>query len=92
MRMMNGPGNDGDDPRRGSRIGGHRDEPPVEAGSLNQLHAEEITPLVLTDLVDRHDVRVVELGNRFGLILKSQSLGFRGKRSRLDQFERRPPG
>ncbi len=68
-------------------IGGKLEQPLVEAGSLDQLHAEEMPSLVLADLVDRHDVRVVELGDGLGLILKSQQLGFRGENARLDQLE-----
>ncbi len=44
-------------------------------------------PPVLADLVDRHDVRVVELRDGLGLVLKSQQLAFGGETARLDHLE-----
>jgi hypothetical protein len=35
-----------------------------QAAALDQLHAEVALPLVFADLVDRHDVGVVEVGRR----------------------------
>ena len=44
-------------------------------------------PAALADLVDRHDVRMIELGNGFRLVLKSNQLGFRCEAARLDNLE-----
>ena len=39
----------------------------AEATPFDQLHAEIMLPLMLADFVDRHDVRMVEVGGRLGL-------------------------
>ena len=64
---------------RRAGFGGEIGEPLVEAGSRDQLHAEEMPSVVLADLVDRHDVRVVELRDSLGLVLKPQQLAFGGE-------------
>ncbi len=87
MGMVDGLGNDGDDAGRRAGIGGKIGEPLVEAAARDQLHAEEMPPLVPADLVDRHNVRVVELRDGLGLILKPQQLGFGGKAARFDHLE-----
>jgi hypothetical protein len=45
--------------------------PPGEAAALDQFHREVVPALVLADLVDRDDVRVVEAGGRLGLGLEA---------------------
>jgi hypothetical protein len=42
-------------------------DPLCQATTLNQLHAEIVLPLVVADLVDEDDVRVVQAGGGFGL-------------------------
>ena len=37
-------------------------------GAVDQLHAEVVPAVVLADLVDRHDLRVVQVGDRLGLV------------------------
>ena len=85
--MMDGLGDDGDQPGGRAGIGGELGEPLVEAASRDQLHAEEMPPSVLANLVNRHDVRMVELCDSLGLVLKSHQLGFGGERARLDHLE-----
>ena len=71
--------------------GGELGEPLVETFARDQLHAEEMPPLVSPDLVNRHDVGMVELRDRLGLVLKAHKLGFRGENARLDHLERDRP-
>jgi hypothetical protein len=63
-----------DHPRHGGQQPGGG--PPVVAeaaqvlgqtATFNEPHAEEVLPLVLADLVNGHDVRVVQVGGRFRL-------------------------
>jgi hypothetical protein len=84
--MMNRTGDDCDNPSRTSRIGGELGKPLIEAGSVDEFHAEEMPSTVLTNLVDWHDVRMVELRDGLGLILKSQQFTFRGENAGLDQL------
>ena len=57
-----------------------------EAAAIDPLHGEvEAAPAV--DLVDRHDVRVVEVGRRLGLQEESLLLRLRGERAGLDHLQ-----
>jgi hypothetical protein len=49
----------------------------AEVAALDEFHAEVMLPLVLPNLVDRHDVRMVEV--RRGLRLRPKSLHLRGR-------------
>jgi hypothetical protein len=62
-------------------------DPPCQAVTLDQLHAEEVPTAVLTDLVNGHDVRVVQPGRRFRLQPKTLHLGGRGQLRRQDHLE-----
>ncbi len=42
-----------------------------QATALDQLHAEVLLPLVFTDLVDRQDVVMIEVGRCFGLSVEA---------------------
>ena len=46
-------------------------EPLLEAATFDQPHAEVVLAVVFADLVDRHDVGVVQVRGRFGLCLES---------------------
>jgi hypothetical protein len=53
--------------------------PLSEAASFDKLHAEIVLALVLVNLVDRDDVRVIEVGGRFGFGAKTLHVLWRGK-------------
>ena len=63
----------------------------MQAFARDQLHAEEIPPQVPADLVNRHDMRVVEPRHCLGLVLKSQELSLGSKAPRFDHLERDGP-
>ncbi len=46
-----------------------------QAQALDQLHAEEMLAFVFADLVDRHDVRMIEVGGGLGFLTKTLHLG-----------------
>ena len=87
MGVMHGLSHSRDQPGGSARIAGEFLEPPVEAGPVHQLHAEEMLPAALAYLVDRHDVRVIELGDGLRLVLKPNQLGFRCEAARLDHLQ-----
>ena len=62
-------------------------EPVGEAAALDQLHAEVVLAVVLADLVDRHDVRVVERGDRLGLVPEPPQLVVAGQLAGPDHLE-----
>ena len=64
--VMDGMGEGRDDAR--AAFGGKRaiGEFPVEAAAVDPAHAEERLAGMFPDLVDRHDVRVFEVGGRLG--------------------------
>ena len=71
--------------RAGGRKRGH---PGRQGSSLQQLHGDEVPPLVLPGLMDRDDVGVVEPGNRSGLGVEALDLFRTDQASALDQFQR----
>src|SRR5262249_48366100 len=59
-----------------------------QAPSVDELHAVVRPAVVLTDFVDRYDVRVVEIGSRLRLQAKPLPLGKRGRLPREDHLQR----
>src|SRR5262249_13668080 len=49
-------------------------EPVGEALALDELHGEVAPAVVLADLVDRHDMRVVETGDGLGLVAEASEV------------------
>ena len=58
-----------------------------KAVPLDELHAEEVAALVLTDLVDGNDVRVVEARRRLRLDVKAVQLPRRRELPGQDHLE-----
>ena len=62
-----------------------------EVPPLDQLHGIERVPLMPPDLVDRHDVRMVETHNRLGLNQESADLRLGGELPGEDHLQRHHP-
>jgi hypothetical protein len=90
VRVMHGPGHGGDEARDGVRGGpvGHASVQRRERPPLDELHGEVVLSLVLADLVNGDDVRVVELGGRLRLAAKSVHLVCGGELSGEDHLQR----
>ena len=58
-----------------------------EVAPLDELHAEVALAVVLADLVDRDDARVVEQRDGLGLVLEPPQLGVVGQHAGLDHLE-----
>ena len=58
-----------------------------QAAAVDELHAEVVLAVVLADLVDRHDARVVEQGDGLGLVLEPAQLVVAGQDAGLDHLE-----
>jgi hypothetical protein len=67
VRRLHRPGQRLDQPGRRPRRQRRAAQLAVEAAALDQLQREVGQPLVLADLVDLHDVRVLQAGHRLGL-------------------------
>ena len=63
-------------------------QPAGQAGSLDPLHAEIVVAVVLAHLVHRHDVRMVELRDRLGLVAEPAQVLLAREPSRADHLER----
>ncbi len=62
-----------------------------QRGPLDELHREVLLALVLADLVDRHDVGMVEVGRRLGLGAEPLDVAARGEAAGEDHLERDDP-
>src|SRR5262249_39392802 len=72
-------------------VGGEVSQPLIEALSAYQLHAEVMLVLVLAHFVNRNDVGVVKLSDRFSFVLKSSTLVIRGQSSGFDHLQGHEP-
>ena len=77
----------GHQPRRGPRVVAVAVEPAGQAAAGDQLHAEVALAVVLADLVDRHDVGVVQRRDRLGLVLEPPELGVAGQNAGPDHLQ-----
>ncbi len=59
-----------------------------QARALDEAHAEVVLVLVLADLVDRYDPRVIEPGGGLGLQVKPPDVHLVGELARQDHLER----
>ena len=58
-----------------------------EALPLDQAHREVMLPLVLADLIDRHDRRMIEVGRRLGLDIEAANRILISELAGQDHFE-----
>ena len=70
MSMVHGAGDRRHQPGRGAEVLPEARQFILEAAAVDQLHAEEMLAFVLADFVDLHDVRVIEVARRLGLLAK----------------------
>ena len=87
MGVMDGLGRLGDQFGRGTGSIFVVVEPIGQAAALDELHGEVLLPLVLADLVDRDDARVVELGDGLGLVLEPAELNVAGEDAGPDHLQ-----
>ena len=66
-------------------------QPLGQALPLDEAHAEIVLPLVLADLVDRHDARMIEVRRRLGLGVEPLHVGVVGELAGEDHLERHGP-
>ncbi len=78
MSIMDRAGDGRHQGRGGTRVRGVSRHVGRQVPALDELHAEVMVPFVLADLVDRHDVRVIEV--RRGLRLQAEPLQVVGGR------------
>ena len=62
-------------------------QPLGEALPLDEAHREVMLALVLADLVDRHDARVVEVGRGLGLGVEALDVGVVGELAGQDHLQ-----
>ena len=62
-----------------------------EALPLDETHAEVMLALVLADLVDRDDARMIEVGRRLGLGIEAEDVGLIGELAGEDHLQRDGP-
>ena len=59
-----------------------------QAAPFDQLHAEVMLTLVFADFVDRHDVRMIEVGRRLGLLAEPAHVVGRSELAAQDHLQR----
>ena len=59
-----------------------------EAAAVDKAHREIMLPLVLADLEDRHDARMIEIGRGLGFRMESLDVGRRGQLARENHLHR----
>jgi hypothetical protein len=78
-------------PRRSRKYAPRRDrqrgEPPGEAAALDEPHAEEALAVVLANLVDRDDSRMVPMRDRLDLVLEAAQFCRVRQQAGLDHLE-----
>src|SRR5438128_1079484 len=52
-------------------------DPLRQAAALNELHAEVMLPFMLSNFVNRHDVRMIQVSRRFGFTVKAMHVRLR---------------
>ncbi len=77
--VVHGPRHGRDQPSRSAAVGGIGQEAACQAVAGDELHAEVVKSMVLTDFQNRHDVRVLERTHRLGLVAEPLALDAGGK-------------
>ena len=88
---MERPGHSGQQAGGGDRIAHEPRDFPGEAAAVDQLHAVEVLAGVLAQVVDRHDVRVVEVRGQLRLEVEPPHLLRRRESAGQDHLERDDP-
>ena len=88
MGVMDGAGDRGREPCRGARLASKTLDLGSQVASVHELHAEVVVAVVLADLVDRHDIRVIEMGGGLGLQAEPLQIVGRGEPAGADHLER----
>ena len=79
VRVMDSPRDLGQQPDRGRWIAGELRGSLRQADAVDQLHAEVMLSVVRADLVDRHDVGMIEIGGRLRFLPKALHVAIGGK-------------
>jgi len=87
VRVVDGAGDGEQQPHRGPRVPGQAAHVRTQTRPLDQLHAEVRQPVLLARLVERDDVRVIQLRRRLGLGAEAAQLCGRGERPGQDHLE-----
>ena len=66
MRVMDGAGHRRREPRRRARVAAKTLDLCSQVAPVHELHAEIMMAVVLAHLVNRHDIRVIEVSGRLG--------------------------
>src|SRR5437868_5873369 len=85
---MNGPRDRGHDPDRGKRSDGFAILPVPERFALDQLKRNVLEPRVFPDVIDLHDIRMVNPGRSLRLGAKPCSVQGTGVRTGEDDLQR----
>jgi hypothetical protein len=88
VRVVHRLGDRDHQPRGGLGVGGERGKRTLKGCTGDELHREVASGVVLADLVDRDDVRVVEQGDGLGLVAEPADLVFGGQCGGADHLER----
>jgi len=75
----------------GARVGGEPRNALGEAATLDEFHGEEGLSVVRADLVNRHDVRVIQAGDRLRLAPETEMVGERSQPVGADHLQGNQP-
>ncbi len=86
--VMDGPGDGRHQPRGRAQVARVTLDVRGQIAAVDELHAEIVLALVFADLVDWHDVGMVEVGGGFGFEAKTLEVGGRGQTPGANHLER----
>jgi hypothetical protein len=87
VRVVDCPRHLRQQPDAGAQVGAKVRQPRGEAAAVHQLHGKEVLAGVFADLVDRHDVRVIQPGGRLRLQLEAADGARRGQALAQDHLQ-----
>src|SRR5262249_24512964 len=88
MGMMHRAGDGGQQASGSSAVTLEARQLAIETASVDELHREVWPAVMLTDFVDRHDVRMIQLCDRLRLEAEPLPLDRRGLAAAADHLER----